>query len=99
MGRRETLKDHKLAFRVHLMNLSRDDIQNMQSDTKYIPGPIVNDRLSFSFHMPMAMNIVYDSGFVVLPAHSQSFVQLLSDPEEREAPPYSSRPGEGLHLS
>ncbi|KAH9976971.1 hypothetical protein BJV77DRAFT_566984 [Russula vinacea] len=59
MGRRETLKDYKLAFRVHLMNLSRDDIQNMQSDTKYIPGPIVNDRLSFSFHMPMAMNIVF----------------------------------------
>jgi hypothetical protein len=86
-GHRETLKDQELEFRVHLMNLSSDDKHKMQLDPKYIPGPIVNDRLSSRFHMPMTMDIAYDSDSVVLAAHIlQSLVQLLSNPREREAP-------------
>jgi hypothetical protein len=43
------------------MDLSSDDKQKMQLDAKYIPGPMVNDRLSSHFHMPMTMNIAYES--------------------------------------
>lgn len=66
------------------MKLSSDDIQKMHSDAKYIPGPIVNDRLSFRFYMSTAMDIAYESGFAILPAHNDltGFVQLLSDPRE-----------------
>jgi hypothetical protein len=58
-GRREALKNHELEFRVHLMDLSSDDIKSMQSDAKYIPGPLVNDRISCCFHMPTTMNIAF----------------------------------------
>jgi hypothetical protein len=89
-GRRETPKDQELEFRVHLMNVSSDDTQKMQLDAKYIPGPIVNDRLSSRFHMPMTMDIAYESDSVVLTARIlQCLVQLLSNPREREAPPCS----------
>lgn len=63
------------------MNLSSNDIQNMQSDANYIPGPIVNDRLSCRFYMSTAMNIAYESDFVTSAAHilqgSFSFCQIL----------------------
>ena len=64
-GRLETLKDQELELRVHLMNLSSDDKHNMQLDAKYIPRPIVNDRLSSRFHLPMAMVIAYEFDSVV----------------------------------
>lgn len=86
-GRRETLKDQELEFRVHLMNLLSDDKHKMQLDAKYIPGPIVDDRFSSRFHIPMTMDIAYESDSVVLPARIlQSLVQLLSNPRERKAP-------------
>jgi len=72
------------------MNLSSDDKQKMQLDAKYIPGPIVHDRLSSRFHMPMTMDLAYESETVVLTAYIlQRFVQLLSNSREREAPPCS----------
>lgn len=72
------------------MNLSSDDKHKMQLDAKYIPSPIVNDRFSSRFHVPMNMNIAYESDSVVLPTHIlQSLVQLLSNPGEREASPCS----------
>ena len=66
------------------MKLSSDDIQNMRSDPKYIPGPIVNDRLSFRFYMSTAMDIAYEFDFVILPAHMIllglfSFCQILEN--------------------
>ena len=67
-GRQETFKDYQLEFRVHLMSLSSDDKQNMQLDFNYIPSPIVNDRLSFRFHLPKSMDIAYVSDFVMLRA-------------------------------
>jgi hypothetical protein len=67
-GRQETFKNYLLEFRVHLMSLSSDDKQNMQLDFNYIPGPIVNDRNSFRFHVPTGMDIAYESDFVTLPS-------------------------------
>jgi hypothetical protein len=82
-GRRETLKDQELEFRVHLMDLSSDDKHNLQLDAKYIPGPIVNDRFSSPFHMPMTMDIAYESDSVLLPSTSYkvwfSFCQILEN--------------------
>jgi hypothetical protein len=43
------------------MNISSDDKQKMQLDAKYIPEPIVTDRLSTPFHIPMTMRIAYES--------------------------------------
>jgi hypothetical protein len=36
----------------------------MQLDLDYIPSPIVNDRLSSRFHIPITMNIAYDFDFI-----------------------------------
>jgi hypothetical protein len=69
------------------MNISSDDKQKMQLDAKYIPEPIVTDRLSSPFHIPMTMHIAYESDSVVSAAHIlQISVQVLSNPREREAP-------------
>jgi hypothetical protein len=65
------------------MSLSSDDVQNMHLDAKYIPDPIVNDRLSCRFHMSTAVDIAYESDFVILPAHILqglfSFCQILKN--------------------
>jgi hypothetical protein len=58
-GCRNTLKDQELEFRVRLINLSSDDKHKMQLDTKYIPGPMVNNLVSSRFHMPMTMDIAF----------------------------------------
>ncbi|KAI0250892.1 hypothetical protein BJV78DRAFT_1361975 [Lactifluus subvellereus] len=59
-GRREAYSPPELAFQVHAIELTRDDMHNMQLDPKYIPNPAVNDRLSSTFHLPIHMHIVFN---------------------------------------
>jgi len=74
-GRRKTRKDPKLEFRVHVMNLSRDDNQNMQLNLKHIPSPTVNDRFSSCFHVRIGQDIAYERDFAMLVAHPlQDFI-------------------------
>jgi hypothetical protein len=43
------------------MDLTSDDRHSMQMNPDYIPSPAVNERLSSSFHVPISMNIAYES--------------------------------------
>jgi hypothetical protein len=43
------------------MDLTSDDKHSMQLNPDYVPSPVVNERLSTRFHIPMFMNIAYES--------------------------------------
>jgi hypothetical protein len=67
------------------MDLTRDDRENMQFDPEYIPNPIVKDRRSSVFHVPVGMDIAYGSDLVMSSALHltvlcfPSFYQLLEN--------------------
>ena len=65
-GWREELEDPKLKFRVHLMELTKEDNHKTQFVSKHIPHPVVSDRRSGVFHLPLKLHIVYESNFVKL---------------------------------
>lgn len=65
------------------MNFTSADKQNMQLNPKHIPSPTVNERLSYSFHVSIGMEIAYGSTFVALltTPHKTllSFCQILEN--------------------
>ena len=63
-GRRDSLEEPKLEFRVHLMDLSSDDKNKMQLNHSHIPDPAVGDQRSHVFYLPIGLRIVYVSDFV-----------------------------------
>ena len=60
-GRREALQEPKLEFWVHLIGLPSDDRHNVQLDPQCTPNPAVNKQLSCEFHLPLDMDITYES--------------------------------------
>jgi len=62
-GRIDVLEEPKLEFRVYLLDLAGDDRRNMQLNPKHVPNPVVSDRRSGVFHLPLS-RIVYASNFV-----------------------------------
>ena len=60
------MEEPNLEFRVHLMDLTNDDKHNMQLNPKHVPKPVVSDRRSGGFHLPLGHRIVYVSNFVNL---------------------------------
>ena len=79
-GRRQAFQEPKLEIWVHLMDLTSDDKHNMQLDPNYIPNPVVNDRLSSGFHIPITMNIAYGSESCHVIQHLIEILQLPSAP-------------------
>jgi len=65
-SRFEELEEPNLEFRVHLIDLTSDDRHNMQLNPKHIPNPVVSDRRSGVFHLPLGHSIVYVSNFITL---------------------------------
>ncbi|KAI9460706.1 hypothetical protein F5148DRAFT_1276740 [Russula earlei] len=57
-GRRVEPVEPKLEFLIHLMDLTSDDKHNMQSNPKHVPNPVVSDRRSVPFHLPLGLHIV-----------------------------------------
>jgi hypothetical protein len=54
-------EEPKLKFKVHLMDLTSDDKQDMQFDPKHMPNPIVvSDRRLYEFHLPLCLRVVYE---------------------------------------
>ena len=43
-----------------MMDLASEDRHNMQLDPQYTPNPVVNERLSSAFCLPLDMDIAYD---------------------------------------
>jgi hypothetical protein len=66
-GRIVELEEPKLEFRVYPMDLAGDDRRNMQLNPKHVPNPVVSDKRSGGFHLPLGLRIVYAaSNFVKL---------------------------------
>ncbi|KAH9014400.1 hypothetical protein EDB85DRAFT_2214278 [Lactarius pseudohatsudake] len=58
-GRREAPEEPKLEFWVHLVGLSSEDKQHMQSNRRHIPRPTVNAQLSSRFYVPIGLDIAF----------------------------------------
>ena len=48
------------------MDLTSDDQHGVQLNPKHIPNPVVSDRCSGVFHLPLGHRIVYVSHFINL---------------------------------
>ena len=68
-GRIDVLEEPKLEFRVYLVDLANDDKRNMQLNPKHVPNPVVSDRRSGVFHLPLGLRIMYASNFAKLLVH------------------------------
>ncbi|KAI0058500.1 hypothetical protein BV25DRAFT_1964893 [Artomyces pyxidatus] len=58
-GRRESPQTPEIEYRVHVLNLSADDMQASQLDPTFVATPRVNERLSHSFRLPIETTIRY----------------------------------------
>ena len=68
-SRQETLQRPEIVFLIHPMVLTADDKHSMQLDTKHVPNPTLNDRLSSTFRLPVGVDISY--GLDIMIASSQ----------------------------
>ncbi|KAI0292619.1 hypothetical protein B0F90DRAFT_1671124 [Multifurca ochricompacta] len=51
-GRHEFLPEEAIEYQVHLLHLHTDQRHKLQLDPSFVPTPVVNKRLSGSFHIP-----------------------------------------------
>ncbi|KAI0295672.1 hypothetical protein B0F90DRAFT_1820352 [Multifurca ochricompacta] len=58
-GRREFLTEDEIEYQVHLLHLHTDQRHNLQQDPSFVPTPVVNERLSGSFHVPSGTLVKY----------------------------------------
>ncbi|KAI9460720.1 hypothetical protein F5148DRAFT_255942 [Russula earlei] len=58
-GRHQVLFEASLEIWVHPLGLDAGDEYNMQLHSDYIPSPLVNDRPSSRFRIPLTANIVF----------------------------------------
>ena len=65
-GRLEALQGPRVVYSVFPTDLPSDEKHNMQLDPKYIPQPTVNNGLSSAFHLPIGVNIAYDTSSILL---------------------------------
>jgi hypothetical protein len=98
-GHIDELDDPKLKFRVYLMDLTREDNQKMQFDSKHIPNPVVGDQRSAVFHLQLGLQIVYVSYLVKLLVCRLISYQLSQACWKRKTSPCSRRSGQVRHLS
>ena len=55
-GRLVAPQEHQMPYitlRIHLIDLTSDDMHDMQLDSKHVPTPAVVDRRSSSFSIPL----------------------------------------------
>ena len=51
VGREETQQNQEIEYRVHTLRLRAEQKHSLQLDPSFVPTPIVNHRLSQSFHV------------------------------------------------
>jgi hypothetical protein len=51
-GKKEIMQDQEIEYTVHILRLQADERHNLQLDSSYVPTPVLNERLSQSFHVP-----------------------------------------------
>ena len=47
------MQDQEIEYTVHILRLKADDRHNLQLDSSHVPTPVLNERLSQSFHAPL----------------------------------------------
>jgi len=73
------------------MDLTSDDKERMKLDLKHLPNPIVSDRRSDEFHLPLGLRVVYESSLARLLTCVliECPFQLSKAIRERKTPPRS----------
>ena len=67
----------ELEFRVHVLDITSTDKQELQIDPKRIPKPLVNDRLSSTFRVPINKDLAYESVLLASRSHLRALSQFL----------------------
>ena len=50
-GRKETLQNQEIEYKVHILRLLADQKHHLQFDPSYVPTPVLHERLSQSFYV------------------------------------------------
>ncbi|KAF8270147.1 hypothetical protein EI94DRAFT_1723596, partial [Lactarius quietus] len=58
-GRRESLQEDEIEYRIHLLHLRADESQKVQLDRSYVPTPILERRLTHSFRVSSLTVVKY----------------------------------------
>ncbi|KAI9455145.1 hypothetical protein BJY52DRAFT_1122154 [Lactarius psammicola] len=58
-GRRGSLRDDEIEYRIHLLRLRADESQKVQLDSSYVPAPILEERLTHSFRVSSSITVKY----------------------------------------
>ncbi|KAH8986023.1 hypothetical protein EDB92DRAFT_1949474 [Lactarius akahatsu] len=58
-GRKEYLQNQEVEYKIHILRLLADQKHNLQLDPSYVPVPVLNERLSQSFHVPSETVVKY----------------------------------------
>ncbi|KAH9059752.1 hypothetical protein EDB87DRAFT_1790917 [Lactarius vividus] len=58
-GRQEYLRDDETEYRIYLLQLRADDKHKVQLDPSYIPTPVIEERLTHSFHASPSIFVKY----------------------------------------
>ncbi|KAH9039451.1 hypothetical protein EDB83DRAFT_2411806, partial [Lactarius deliciosus] len=58
-GRKETLPNQEVEYKIHILRLLADQKHNLQLDPSYVTVPVLNERLSQSFHIPSETVVKY----------------------------------------
>ncbi|KAH9171591.1 hypothetical protein EDB89DRAFT_1852099 [Lactarius sanguifluus] len=58
-GRQEHLRDDETEYRIYLLQLRADEKHKVQLDPSYVPTPVVEDRLTHSFHVSPSIFVKY----------------------------------------
>jgi hypothetical protein len=61
-GRQEYLREAEIEHRIHLLHLRADESQKVQLDPSYVPAPILEERLTHSFHVSTSTIVKYGLG-------------------------------------
>ncbi|KAH9171595.1 hypothetical protein EDB89DRAFT_1906874 [Lactarius sanguifluus] len=58
-GRQEHLRDDETEYRIYLLQLRADEKHKVQLDPSYVPTPVIEDRLTHSFHVSPSVFVKY----------------------------------------
>ncbi|KAH9059751.1 hypothetical protein EDB87DRAFT_1577415 [Lactarius vividus] len=58
-GRQEYLRDDETEYRIYLLQLRADDKHKVQLDSSYVPTPVIEERLTHSFHVSPSIFVKY----------------------------------------
>ena len=58
-GRQESQREDEVEHLIHLLHLHADERQKVQTDPSYVPTPILENRLTYSFRVSSSTTVKY----------------------------------------